>query len=90
MPYIPEERRSLFDEEIDALAVKLRISILVTERAGSLNYVITSLIHRAYGSGLSYSAHNEIIGVLDCAKMEWYRRRTAPYEDTKIESNGDV
>jgi len=30
------------------------------------------------------------VGVLECAKMELYRRVAAPYEDKKKEENGDV
>ena len=90
MPYIPQEMRKHFDEELNALAAKMRTAVPVSARAGCMNYVITSLIHRVYGGGLSYSDHNEVVGVLGCAKDEWYRRRTAPYEDVKIEENGDV
>jgi len=39
---------------------------------------------------LSYSEYNEIIGILECAKMEVYRRLVVPYEDKKIEQNTDV
>ena len=38
----------------------------------------------------SYHAYNEIIGVLECVKQEFYRRMVAPYEDKKCEENGDV
>ena len=31
-----------------------------------------------------------LVGVLECAKLELYRRLAAPYEDLKIEDNGDV
>ena len=40
--------------------------------------------------GKSYSVMNEIVGALECAKLEMYRRIYAPYEDEKIEANGDV
>jgi hypothetical protein len=40
--------------------------------------------------GKNYKHINEIIGVLECAKQEFYRRVAAPYEDTKIQENGDV
>jgi hypothetical protein len=33
---------------------------------------------------------NEAIGVLECAKLELYRRVAAPYEDEKIAESGDV
>lgn len=35
-------------------------------------------------------AHRTILGVLECVKLELYRRVAAPYEDRKIEENGDV
>lgn len=58
---------------------------------GELNYIITaycSLYLR--DKGLSYATVNEIVGVLECAKLELYRRVAAPYEDKKIAENGDV
>jgi len=30
------------------------------------------------------------VGVLECAKLELYRRIAAPYEDEKIVETGDV
>ena len=58
---------------------------------GELNYVITRLVDRflqRYGRG--YTTINQLIGVLECAKLELYRRIAAPYEDVKIQENGDV
>lgn len=40
-----------------------------------------------------YSPHPEritVLGMLECCKMELYRRHVAPYEDEKIIENGDV
>ena len=39
---------------------------------------------------LRYTHVNEAVGVLECAKLELYRRVAAPYEDEKIAENGDV
>lgn len=61
--------------------------------AGELNYSITKMIDDYIASregGLAYGAINEVIGVLECAKLELYRRVAAPYEDKKIAENGDV
>jgi hypothetical protein len=41
-------------------------------------------------NGPSYTAINDIVGALDGAKMEFYRRVAIPYEDKKRELNGDV
>jgi len=38
----------------------------------------------------SYSDYNALVGVLECAKLEFYRRAVAAYEDKKIKENGDV
>ena len=59
--------------------------------AGELNYMISSLIDEyLHEYGKNYTNINEVIGVLECAKLELYRRIAAPYEDEKIEKNGDV
>lgn len=80
MPYIkPEDRtKILLDEQ----------SI---STAGELNYFISTLLNWYLNQkGKSYSTINEAIGVLECAKLELYRRVAVPYEDIKIEENGDV
>lgn len=80
MPYIKPELR---DE------ILLHPEAIVN--AGELNYYISSLInHFINKKGRSYSTINEVIGALECAKLELYRRIAAPYEDTKMEQNGEV
>ena len=32
----------------------------------------------------------DVVNAMECAKLEFYRRVAAPYEDTKIKENGDV
>ena len=80
MPYIkPDDRVKIIldDENIST--------------PGELNYFISTLINwYIHQKGKSYSTLNEVVGVLECAKLELYRRVAAPYEDTKIEENGDV
>ena len=59
--------------------------------AGELNYVFTSiLLGYIERKGLCYQTINDIIGALEGAKLEFYRRAVAPYEDTKIKENGDA
>jgi len=60
---------------------------------GDLNYLITRQIDAYLArKGVSYANLNEVIGVLECAKLELYRRIVARYEDRKIADpdNGDV
>lgn len=61
------------------------------ENAGELNYAITTLLREyiAY-TGERYQAFNDIVGALENAKIEFYRRVVTPYEMRKIEENGDV
>jgi hypothetical protein len=61
------------------------------QNAGELNYIITRLL-RLYVEhrGESYQTFNDIMGALEGAKAEFYRRVVAPYEDVKIQENGDV
>ena len=61
------------------------------DQAGVLNYCITSLLNEVLKTnGLKYRNINELVGVLECAKLELYRRVASPYEDEKKDSNGDV
>ena len=80
MPYIDQDARERIDHG-DKPAT-----------AGELNYAITKLVDdylQAKGA-IRYAHLNEVIGVLECAKLELYRRIAAPYEDAKIASSGDV
>ena len=84
MPYISEERRRGLKPVTAAFNTGIQIP-------GELNYLITMLA-KAYMKqhGESYQTHNDIVGALEGAKLEWYRRRVAPYEDVKKTENGDV
>jgi hypothetical protein len=56
-----------------------------------LNWKFTLLIVAYMKSqGLSYQAINDVLGALEGAKQEFYRRVVVPYEDQKILDNGDV
>ncbi len=87
MPYITQEDRPQYDkvlaELIGLLKEKPPESI-----DGHLNYVVTRVIKEVYP--LRYYHINKAMGVLECIQHEFYRRVAAPYEDTKIEQNGDV
>lgn len=91
MPYITQDKRKALDPHIQSLLNALRE--LESDdpnngHAGNLNYVFTQLLSGSYAA--RYAEINEAIGVLECAKLEFYRRIAAPYEDTKITQNGDA
>jgi hypothetical protein len=79
MPYIPDLDRA-------------NINFGGTPKtAGELNYSFTQkIISYLCAKGLNYQAINDVIGALEGAKLEFYRRIVAPYENQKIISNGDV
>ena len=58
---------------------------------GEVNFLVTALLDECIKVwGLSYGTVNSLVGALECAKLELYRRVAAPYEDVKIKENGDV
>lgn len=84
MPYIKPDRRPAFDQAIKALADEV-------QNEGEMNYVMyklaTLVIDRM---GESYANLAMCSSAMEHAKLEWYRRRLAPYEDGKIVENGDI
>ena len=87
MPYITQEDRPQYDEVIAELTRLLK-GKPPESVDGHLNYVVTRIIKEVYP--LRYYHINKAMGVLECIQHEFYRRVAAPYEDTKIEQNGDV
>lgn len=85
MPYIQSERRKPFKKPIGDL-------MAFVENEGDLNYVISKICKRymQIKEPKNYALLNEIMGVLESAKLEFYRRVVAPYEDVKINENGDI
>ena len=80
MPYIKKEDREKWND----------VSFAIPSSAGELNYLITKLCISFAGDKPNYAKYNEIIGALECCKLEMYRRAIAKYEDEKIKINGDV
>jgi hypothetical protein len=86
MPYIPQNQRTdihwdLMDEGI----------AWTPENAGELNFLVSTFIANYIKTkGLKYAVVNEMIGALECAKMELNRVIIGPYEDIKIAENGPV
>ena len=87
MPYIKMEDRPKYEKPLTTLISTLK-SQPVENIDGELNYIITRILKEAYP--LRYFNLNRAIGVLECCKLEFYRRVAAPYEDKKIKENGDV
>ena len=94
MPYVKQDVRDELQYPLDVINGHITDMLCSKpeDRAGILNYVITVLIDNAYGplSGAKYRDYNEAIGMLECCKLEFYRKAAAPYEDLKEKENGKV
>lgn len=79
MPYLTMGERASLDDGRKA------------QKGGELNYQMSKLLNDFVAmKGLSYATINEAMGAIESAKIEFYRRVAAPYEDVKSRSNGEV
>lgn len=98
MPYIKQEKRDCLFPFLENLFAQIEgISEQKNEgdldlefKTGDLNYCITRLIHFYLRDKPNYEKYNSAIGILECAKLELYRRKVGPYEDEAINKNGDL
>ena len=94
MPYIKQDKRDVLDAHIDNLhraLVDLELDDSNNNTEGNLNYTITRLIKLVYGNQTtSYRDVNDVIGMLECVQLEYYRKLAGPYEDVKESENGAV
>lgn len=92
MPYIEPATRSCVDPDIDQLVSKIKHEMRAAEDPGVLNYVIFAFLKRVLDlpGKTRYKKLHLADGVLSNVGREIYRRYAAPYEDQKIETNGDV
>ncbi len=88
MPYIDKVSRNLFDPYIKQ--IKERVGLAAMQRPGEMNYIVSQLIRQVYGEHPKYADYNEIVGFLECCKMELYRVRVGPYEEKKSMDNGHL
>ena len=106
MPYIDKEQREMVDNCINDVVVCIKTTLITKENVnlfkidkvsnqdmiklcGVLNYIITRICAKII-TDVSYPKIAIITGVLENVKQEFYRRLASPYEDKKINQNGDV
>lgn len=81
MPYIRQSERDQVEGG----------GYLTPQTADVLCYTISSIcVGYLRVHGQHYSTLNDILGALEGAKLEFYRRVVAPYEDDRLRENGDV
>ena len=80
MPYINPDRRAYLDNGGEPLT------------AGELNYLVSRAVIRyvEHRGRVSYQDYNDMLGALEGAKLELYRRVVAPFEDQALTRNGDI
>lgn len=88
MPYIKDSRRKEIDDVIDDLIDEIKTN--PGGMHGDLNYVIARTIDGCLGKDLSYKNLQDMIGMLECCKMEIINRLVTPYEIRKCKDNGEV
>ncbi len=81
MPYITQEQREDILQWVEGFS-KFGIFEL-----GELNYIITKILLGTNPD--SYSDYNALIGLLECCKLEFYRKAVSKYEDSKRDDNGE-
>lgn len=80
MPYI---------KEIDKK--RLREPGATPRTAGEMNFLFTVIADTYIQEhGRNYQNMNDVMGALEGAKQEFYRRVAVAYEEMKITENGDV
>jgi hypothetical protein len=86
MPYVKPEVKSMLKSTVTAIEQNPPITV------GDLNFLITKLCQSFLEKNtfINYQSYNDVIGALECCKLEFYRRAVAPYEEKKIAENGDV
>lgn len=95
MPYVNEDDRPDVDPREWlrwAHSFDADDSARAPQTVGELNFAITALClqYVADDGGVNYQMLNDILGALEGAKHEFYRRVAVPYEDRKAKINGDV
>lgn len=79
MPYLTPERKAKV------------LELGEFNQPGDLTFLLTDLcLEYLLRNEIKYRVLNDIIGALECTKLEFYRRVVSSYEDKKKEENGDV
>lgn len=85
MPYISQEDRKDFEY------FRQVVKEVEPTTAGEVQYMIAIITAEFMkNSDYRYQDMNNVMGALNGANLEFYRRYVAPYEDECIAKNGDV
>lgn len=85
MPYITDDLRQQYEPMLGQIKQRF-----ISGSAGELAFVLYRVVLAYWDTHQSYQGANAILGALSGTAAEFYRRKVAPYEDVKIDVNGDV
>ena len=88
MPYITQADRERFNFGLEAFWETIQSKGISN---GDLNYLY-SMLAKFYlmKHGESYNTMSDVVKAFECAKLEFYRVKMQPYEDSKMNQNGKV
>lgn len=87
MPYISQSRRPYWDQ----LMKTLLKAIPLETNAGDLAYILYRLVRsRMAMVGTDFAGKALHMGILLLVMLELWHKDVRPYEDKKMEKNGDV
>jgi hypothetical protein len=86
MTYIFQERR----DYIECHTVKEIIQDTHKFSVEELNYLISKILWSYFDSRRGYGVLNDILGILEAVKLEFYQRKAEPYLFWKRAENGDL
>jgi hypothetical protein len=86
MPYIESERRKF----LESRTYKELLGLVMDMEIGDMNFIISNMVWLRFMKAPSYSTGNALVGVLESAKLEFYRKQLAVYEDMAIQRNGPL
>ena len=91
MPYVTDSNRDCVDDAIDVVLREITRIADDDNLEGIVNYTVTRICNDAIiNKKPRYKKINQVLGVLEAVKLEFYRRLAANYEDEAKEKNGDL
>lgn len=87
MPYTKQADRVVYVPLIKQAVYLLENS---GNKTGDINFLFSSILTKMFKNEERYENANKLIGVLECIKLELYRKHIAGYEDLKEKENGSI
>lgn len=86
MPYIPQDRR----DYIECLTIKEIAQEPQKFSVGEFNFIISKILWSYFEANRCYPVINDILGILEAVKLEFYHRKAEPFEFRKRTMHGDL